>query len=202
MCHCLQVPTDYINLVSFSCLVLILISYASFLDIFIMVALFGLKGRVDVHDEEHHHAKYPGSGTPSDPYIVEFNHNDARNPLNFTLGTKVLITFLVTISVFAVTLTSSAYSGSAEDILRYFHTEDEIFALGIALFVLGFAIGPALWAPLSELYGRRILFIGTHAAMAAVVAGTAGCKSITALMILRYVLISGARHHMTYGILY
>jgi hypothetical protein len=151
--------------------------------------LSNITGRANnSNNDEEHQPKYSGSGTSSDPYIVEFNQNDPRNPLNFTLRTKILITLVVTLSVFAVTLTSSAYSGSATDILAYFHTRDEIFALGIALFVLGFAVGPALWAPLSELYGRRILFFATHGVMVAVVAGTAGCKSITALMILRYLI--------------
>ncbi len=51
--------------------------------------------------------------------------------------------------------------------------------------MLGFAIGPALWAPLSELYGRRIWFIITHAFVVAFVAAAAGCHSIASLVVFR-----------------
>lgn len=129
---------------------------------------------------------YDGAGTPSDPFIVEFYSGDLSNPMNFTSTRKWFIIFIVTMSVFAVTLTSSAYSGSTNELLEQFHCSTELFALGISLYVLGFAIGPALWAPLSELYGRRILFITTHTCMVAFVAGSAGSNSMAALLVLRF----------------
>lgn len=67
-----------------------------------------------------------------------------------------------------------------------FHTSDEIATLGISLFVLGFAIGPLLWAPMSELYGRQVLFFGTYAVLTAFNAGAAGAQNIQTLIILRF----------------
>ena len=93
---------------------------------------------------------------------------------------------VVTLSVLAITLTSSAYSGSASVLLTEFNTSRELVSLGVSLFVLGFAIGPACWAPLSELYGRRILFITTHAVVVAFVAASAGANSIEALLVFRF----------------
>ena len=129
--------------------------------------------------------QYPGSGTEDDPFIVEFGEGDAENAMLFPLWRKWLITSIVTLSVFAVTLTSSAYSASAQQITAEFGASDELFALGIAVYVLGFAIGPGLWAPLSELYGRRIWFIITLGLVVAFVAGAAGCKSMAALVVFR-----------------
>ncbi|KAL6692411.1 MFS general substrate transporter [Trichoderma pleuroticola] len=129
---------------------------------------------------------HDGTGTSSDPFIVEFRNGDPGNPMNFSSTKKWIIIFIVTASVFAITLTSSAYSGSANEILKQFHCSSELFALGISLYVLGFAIGPALWAPLSELYGRRILFITTHTCVVAVVAASAGSRSITQLLVFRF----------------
>ncbi|KAL6811994.1 MFS general substrate transporter [Trichoderma sp. SZMC 28015] len=129
---------------------------------------------------------YDGTGTSSDPFIVEFRNGDLGNPMNFSSTKKWVIIFIVTTSVFAITLTSSAYSGSANEIVEQFHCSSELFALGISLYVLGFAIGPALWAPLSELYGRRILFITTHTCVVAFVAATAGARSMTQLLVFRF----------------
>lgn len=105
---------------------------------------------------------------------------------NFTSSKKWFITSVVTLSVLAITLTSSAYSGSASALLAEFNTSRELVSLGVSLFVLGFALGPACWAPLSELYGRRILFITTHGVVVAFVAGSAGAKSMGSLLVFRF----------------
>ena len=71
-------------------------------------------------------------------------------------------------------------------IIEEFRIEEEIATLGLSLFVLGFAVGPLLWAPMSELYGRQILFFGTYAAVTAFNAGAAGSKNIQTLLVLRF----------------
>jgi MFS family permease len=47
-------------------------------------------------------------------------------------------------------------------------------------------VGPLLWAPLSELFGRQILFATTYAALTAFNAGCAGSKNAYTLIILRF----------------
>ncbi|KAJ4361019.1 uncharacterized protein N0V89_001588 [Didymosphaeria variabile] len=129
---------------------------------------------------------YQGSGTDADPFLVEFRQNDPDNARNFSPAKKWYTVFVVTMSVFAVTMTSSAYSGSAVEVKAEFNCSQEVYALGLALFVLGFAVGPPLWAPLSELYGRTIWYKITHAVMVAFVAGCAGAKSIGSLLVFRF----------------
>jgi hypothetical protein len=94
-----------------------------------------------------HH--YKGSGTESDPYVVIWIENDAVNPMNYPTALKWSITMLVAIATLAVAFVSSAYSGGIEQVLKEFRVAQIIGTLGISLFVLGFAIGPLLWAPLS-----------------------------------------------------
>ncbi|KAJ9151386.1 MFS transporter, DHA1 family, multidrug resistance protein [Pleurostoma richardsiae] len=129
---------------------------------------------------------YEGSGTAVDPFLVNFPPNDPRNPMNFSTPKKWFITSVVTASVFAVTLTSSAYSGSSKEITRDFGISSELAAAGISLFVLGFAVGPCLWAPLSELYGRQVLFVSTNALVVAFVAGAAGSRNVASLLVFRF----------------
>lgn len=118
--------------------------------------------------------------------IVEFLPGDPTNPMEFPPAKKWFITSIVTTSILAITLTSSAYSSSATQVMAEFNTSSEVFALGISLFVLGFAVGPALWAPLSELYGRQILFVITHGFVVAFVAASAGCNSMASLLVFRF----------------
>ncbi|KAJ5575390.1 hypothetical protein N7450_009289 [Penicillium hetheringtonii] len=110
---------------------------------------------------------YPGSGTEDDPYA-------------WTL------TGLVAIATLAVALVSSAYTGGVQQIEMQFNIGSEVATLGVSLFVLGFAIGPLLWAPLSELFGRQILFVTTYCALTAFNAGCAGAKNAWTLIILRF----------------
>lgn len=115
-------------------------------------------GTLDPHTLEH---RFPGSGTEQDPYIVGWTAHDPRNPLLFKDRTKWLWTLLVALANMAVALATSAYTAPSKELIRDFGISQEVFELGLSLFVLGFAGGPLFWAPLSELYGRQIVFVGT-----------------------------------------
>ncbi|KAM0559556.1 hypothetical protein ACHAPJ_004079 [Fusarium lateritium] len=129
---------------------------------------------------------YVGNGTPESPYLVEFLPNDPRNALNFSQSKKWFITILQAIATLAVAFASTAYSGGLTSILMEFHVSTEVVILGISMFVLGFAIGPLFWAPLSELYGRQIPFFISYMALTAFNAGAAGAPTMAALIVLRF----------------
>ncbi|ROT36379.1 MFS general substrate transporter [Sodiomyces alkalinus F11] len=122
---------------------------------------------------------YPGSGTQDDP-----------NPMEFSRRRKWFMTLVMAIATLAVALLSSAYTGGIIEIIQEFQIGQTVATLGVSLFVLGFAVGPLLWAPLSELFGRQVLFFGTYAAMTAFNAGCAGAQNAQTLIILRF--FSGA----------
>ncbi|KAK4954009.1 hypothetical protein LTR10_008613 [Elasticomyces elasticus] len=129
---------------------------------------------------------FDGAGTEDNPYIVLWIDDDARNPMLYSRVKKWTITAIAALSTLAVTLLSSVYAGGREGILHEFGVGGETFTLGVSLFVLGFALGPLVWAPLSEIFGRQILYICTYGALTAFSAGAAGSKNIQALLILRF----------------
>ncbi|KAJ5666789.1 hypothetical protein N7462_011198 [Penicillium macrosclerotiorum] len=133
-------------------------------------------------------AQYPysGSGTEEDPYAVIWLPNDPRNPMNFGFFKKWAITILVSFVTLAVALVSSAFSGGLGQVVAHFGVAEEIAILGVSLFVLGFAIGPLIWAPLSEIFGRRHIFTISFAFLTAFNAGAAGSQNIQTLIILRF----------------
>ena len=51
---------------------------------------------------------------------------------------------------------SSIFSSATRAVAAEYGVSTEVGLLGVSLFVLGFATGPTLWAPLSELKGRRL----------------------------------------------
>lgn len=129
---------------------------------------------------------YAGAGTEESPYVVEWIPNDPRNPMEFSSGLKWTYTILVAFATLAVSLSSSAYAGGINEVLTDLHVGEEVATLGVSLFVLGFAVGPLLWAPMSELVGRQIVFLITFFALSAFCAGAAGAQHAYALIILRF----------------
>lgn len=129
---------------------------------------------------------WPGSGTPEDPFIVSWIDSDPRNPVLWSSLKKWTITFLVGFATLALALISSAYTGGIDQMIAQFRVGEEVITLGVSLFVLGFAIGPLLWAPLSEMFGRQPVFFVSYMCLAAFNAGCAGAPNIWSLIILRF----------------
>ncbi|ETS06862.1 MFS general substrate transporter [Trichoderma reesei RUT C-30] len=130
--------------------------------------------------------KYEGLGTSSSPYLVTWIEHDPRNAREWSQGRKMITTAVMAILTLAAAFVSSTFSGCRIEIISELHTNNEVFSLGIALYVLGFALGPLLWAPLGELYGRQIIFFVTYGAFTAFNAGSAAAQNISSLVILRF----------------
>ncbi|OKO98010.1 hypothetical protein PENSUB_9590 [Penicillium subrubescens] len=129
---------------------------------------------------------YAGSGTEQDPFVMEWIPNDPRNPMQFNPRIKWLYTVIVAFAILAVSLASSAYAGSISEVLKDMDVSEEVATLGVSLFALGFAVRPLLWAPLSELVGRQVVFLITFMALSSFCAGAAGSQNVWTLIILRF----------------
>ncbi|KAK2053401.1 major facilitator superfamily transporter [Colletotrichum caudatum] len=130
--------------------------------------------------------RYSGSGTESDPLLVQWIPNDPRNPMNLSKITRWSVILMAATTTLAISLLSSAYTGGIRQIIHEFEISQEVATLGVSLYVLGFALGPLLWAPLSELYGRQAVFFFTYGALTVFSAGCAGANSATTLIVLRF----------------
>ncbi|PWY81565.1 MFS general substrate transporter [Aspergillus sclerotioniger CBS 115572] len=129
---------------------------------------------------------YAGSGTESDPFVVEWIPNDPRNPMLFKQKMKWVYTIIAAFATFGVSMASSAYAGSIDQVIEHFNISTEVATLGVSLFVLGFAIGPLFWAPLSELVGRQLVFFVSYMGLSVFSAGATGSKNPWTLIILRF----------------
>ncbi|KAJ5716911.1 hypothetical protein N7488_002557 [Penicillium malachiteum] len=137
-------------------------------------------------DERIFNHQYTGSGTKEEPYAVCWLVGDPCNPLHFSRASKWTITVIVSLSALVVALVSSAYTGGMVELTQDFHTSEELALVGVSTFVVGFAVGPLLWAPLSETYGRRPLHLLNAIALTALTAGVAASPNIECVIILRF----------------
>ena len=92
---------------------------------------------------------YDGSGTEDDPYVVTWLPDDPRNPQQFSPVKKWSFVMIMALATFAVAFVSSEYSGGFKQIIEGLHASEEVTILGVSLYVVGFAVGPLAWAPLS-----------------------------------------------------
>lgn len=130
---------------------------------------------------------YPPALPDPEQFVVEFTDaNDPLHPQNWSLRQKIIISVVLAYSTFVSSFASAIYSSAVVEISPHFHISPEVAILGVTLYVLGFASGPTLWAPASELIGRRWPIIVGVFGYAIFTVGTATCKDVQTLMLTRF----------------
>ncbi|KAH7254554.1 hypothetical protein MRS44_016769 [Fusarium solani] len=144
-----------------------------------------LLDRTRIDDAVEYH-EYPGKGTVEEPYIVSFIPDDAGNPFNWSKLARWRITMVSAATCFAVAFSSSAYTGTMKELMFHFRASNTLITGGVSLYVLGFALGPLLWAPLSEIYGRQIVFFISYGLYVVFSAACTADDGVATLLVLRF----------------
>ncbi|KUJ17914.1 putative MFS multidrug transporter [Mollisia scopiformis] len=99
-----------------------------------------------------------------DKYTVDWDGpHDPTSPLNWSLTRKWANLAIVSCLAFLTPLASSMFAPSVPVVMANFHsTNTELASFVVSIFVLGFAIGPIVVGPLSELYGRKPIYITSN----------------------------------------
>lgn len=121
--------------------------------------------------------------------IVEFVHNDPENPMNWKQGRKWLQTMNLGLVCFVVAFSSAAVTGDMEGPMNAFHVSMEVVILTVTLFVVGFGVGPLVFAPFSEEWGRQVIYNTTLLIAVLFIIPCAVAKNIGTLLVGR--IISG-----------
>ena len=100
------------------------------------------------------------AGDDHDPNIIDFDGpDDPENPMNWTAFKKWGTVSLVSVITFLTPLASSQFAPGVPDVMRDFHSTSSLLAsFMVSVYVLGYACGPMVIAPLSEMYGRLPLY--------------------------------------------
>ncbi|KAI1460338.1 polyamine transporter 1 [Annulohypoxylon moriforme] len=119
--------------------------------------------------------------------LVDFDGpDDPYRPVNWPRNKKVSTTLLYGLVTMTATWASSSYSAGTAQIAEQFHVGKQVATLGTTLFLLGFGIGPLLWAPLSEVYGRRVAVLTPMFISICFSFGAATAKDFQTLMLMRF----------------
>jgi predicted MFS family arabinose efflux permease len=79
------------------------------------------------------------------------------------------------------------FAPALRSVLAEFGSDSEtLAALCISIYVTGYAIGPLIWAPFSELYSRRIVINTTNALFLLTEVASEAAPTLTSLIVARF----------------
>lgn len=95
----------------------------------------------------------------TDPrFEVDFDEDD--NPQNWSMAKKAMIIFFMSFSTLVVVMYSTSYTAGIPGMMGGFHIESKtVVVLGVTTYLAGLAFGSIILAPLSEMYGRRPVYL-------------------------------------------
>ncbi|GKZ33452.1 hypothetical protein AbraIFM66950_003349 [Aspergillus brasiliensis] len=144
-------------------------------------------------------ALYPE--TDLDKGIVGWDgQDDPNNPQNFAPSRKYMLLALMSSFTFISPLASSMFSPSIGYVAADFGvTNETLLSFSVTIFLLGYTIGPLILAPLSEIYGRRIIFSASNWFFVVWQIGCALAPNLASLIVFRLFAGMGGVGCLTLG---
>ncbi|KAL6713992.1 hypothetical protein ACLMJK_008486 [Lecanora helva] len=139
-------------------------------------------GRVSNKEEDREEENPDGK----DAFLVDWEPNDTSNPRNWSTSYKSWITFQLGMLALAASLGSSIISPAENAIMEYTGISPEVAVLPVSFYILGFAFGPSLWAPISEVWGRKWSIEPAMFCLGLFSIGTATSKNATSILLTRF----------------
>ncbi|KAI5818282.1 major facilitator superfamily domain-containing protein [Pyronema omphalodes] len=92
---------------------------------------------------------------------VRWRENDPDYPMNWSLAKRGWILWLVSMQTLVVIFYSTSYVSGSKGIIEEFGISRTRSILGMTTYLIGLGCGPMILAPLSELYGRRPVYLAS-----------------------------------------
>lgn len=127
--------------------------------------------------------------TKDNAILVDWYYtDDDMNPHNWSNRRRLLVSLIICLYTFVVYTTSAIYTTSEGGVQKAFHVSEIKSTLGLALYVLGYGVGPLIFSPLSEIpvVGRNPVYIATMFLFVILSIPTAFANSFASLMVLRF----------------
>ncbi|KAJ5109075.1 MFS multidrug transporter [Penicillium angulare] len=113
--------------------------------------------------------------------------DDPENPVNFSNLIKFTNVGIVSALTFIAPLASSMLAPGVPQLMEEFHNSSTILAgLVVSIYVLGFAFGPLILAPASELLGRVIIYHICNVGFTVMTVACAVSSNLDMLIVFRF----------------
>ncbi|ORY58923.1 major facilitator superfamily transporter [Pseudomassariella vexata] len=129
-----------------------------------------------------------GSSASRPPdFEVIFEENDPINPRCWPRWYRGWVIFCISYTTWVVVFYSTSYTASIPGLMEQFHvTSTPVATLGVTSYLLGLATGSLVVAPLSELWGRRPVYIACMAVFTILVIPCCLATSLTEIIVVRF----------------
>ncbi|KAI1143240.1 MFS general substrate transporter [Hypoxylon sp. FL0543] len=98
--------------------------------------------------------------TAGDRFLVTWDGpDDPANPFNWPRWLKWAVTLLTSLGGMVTLMSSTMIAPALPDISRDLHTNDATTQMTLSIFVLSYALGPMVLAPMTEVFGRKPVWI-------------------------------------------
>ncbi|KAI0062505.1 MFS general substrate transporter [Artomyces pyxidatus] len=125
---------------------------------------------------------------PGRVVIDWYGPDDSANPHNWSRAKKIWVMAQTCLWTFTMYIGSSIYTSGIPDIAEKFGVSQVAATVGLTLFVVGYGLGPMIWAPMSEIpqIGRMPIYIVTCILFTALQVPTALATNYGMLMAFRF----------------
>ncbi|OSX58814.1 hypothetical protein POSPLADRAFT_1184502 [Postia placenta MAD-698-R-SB12] len=118
--------------------------------------------------------------------FVEFEVDDKENPRRWNTWFKGFIVVWICFNAFTITCYASTYLDAVPYVQELFHVGSTVAKLGFTFYAGACGIGPLFLAPLSELYGRKWVYVGSALGWTAFQVGAARAENTATILICRF----------------
>ncbi|CCC69568.1 hypothetical protein NCAS_0C05780 [Naumovozyma castellii] len=112
--------------------------------------------------------------------------NDPLHPFNWPMKKKVITCVILCLNCICISMGSSIFASAVPQICEIYGVIQVVAILGVTLYVLGFAISPIVYAPLSEIYGRRGVLVISSFGFCLFQFAVATAENLQTIMICRF----------------
>ncbi|RAK98732.1 MFS transporter [Aspergillus ibericus CBS 121593] len=130
-------------------------------------------------------SKLPSLFHPPD-YEVHWEPEDPENPRLWPLWYKGLAVVTMSLGATVVSLFSTLYTSGIPGLEEEFHISKIVGLFGVFTYLLGMAIGTIVFAPLSEIVGRRPVYLVCLSVFLLLILPSALSRNIEAILITRF----------------
>jgi multidrug resistance protein len=126
------------------------------------------------------------NATQDPRFELDFDDED-ENPQDWPMAKKAMVIFFMSFSTLVVVMYSTSYTSGIPGMMRTFGIKSKtLVVLGITTYLCGLAMGSLILAPLSEMYGRRPVYLIAVAAFTILIIPCALSNNLAQILVMRF----------------
>lgn len=130
-------------------------------------------------------SRLPSIHNPPD-FEVYWESQDVENPRLWPLWYKGLTIMTMSLGATVVSLSSTLYTSGIPGMQEEFHVSKIVALIGVTTYLLGMAAGSVLFAPLSEIMGRKPVYIISMTIFLLLLLPSALAQTIETILVSRF----------------